>query len=364
MKTMEDRIYKYNQSTFKVIFGNILNSRTNVIVSSDDCYLSEGGGISGAIANAGGAEVFEECRKMVPARLGDVVVTTAGKLPHKYIFHCITISFHEADSALSFQTAEDYHRFVIGRAVDKCFRLMNALDLESIAFPCIGAGAAGIPPESFAAIMADRVAYHMCRTSKSYQIELYLYDHLLRWEKIDYLPVFEKIAIASALAERTLQEDSAGLTDERITGSIEESSEISDTGMAHQVFISYSRKDAKAAKQICSFLDEHGFTYWIDTDGMLSRDSFKAELVDAIKTSAAVLFLSSKASNASQYVAKEIALAVKYEKMVIPLMLDDASYSKSIEFDLAEIDRLDFRGEYEKKLLDNLAFAIHTYENR
>lgn len=357
---MEERIYKYNQSSFRVVFGSILASRTDVIVSSDDCYLSEGGGISRAIANAGGEEVYEECRKMVPARLGDVVVTTAGKLPHKYIFHCITISFHQADDTLSFQTAEDYYRFVIGRAVDKCFRLLNALDLESIAFPCIGAGAAGIPPESFAEIMADRVAYHMCRTSKEYRIELYLYDHLHRWEPIDYLPVFEKIAVASAMAERTLREDSASLTDERITGSIDERAEIPASDMTHQVFISYSRKDKDAAAKVCSFLDEHGFSYWIDTDGMLSRDSFKAELVDAIKAADAVLFLSSKSSNASQYVAKEIALAVKYEKMIIPLMLDDASYAKTIEFDLIEIDRLDFRGEYEKKLLDNLAFAINV----
>ena len=355
---MEKRVYQYNQSTFTVIFGSILASGADVIVSSDDSYLSEGGGISRTIAKAGGEEVMQACRKMAPARLGDVVVTTAGKLAQKYIFHCITLSDHERDRAFSFQSVEDYHRFVIGRAVDKCFRLMNALDLNSIAFPCIGAGAAGIPPESFAAIMADRVAYHMCRTSKEYQIELYLYDHLHRWEPIDYLPVFEKVAVAAALADKTLLEDSAGLTDEKITGAVDEGSVSSGVDMNHQVFISYSRKDHEAAAKICSFLDAHGFTYWIDRDGILSRDSFKAELVDAIKTANTVVFLSSKASNASQYVAKEIALAVKYGKIVIPLLLDDAPFYKTIEFDLSDIDRLDFRGEYEKKLLDNLAFAV------
>lgn len=355
---MDERIYPFNQSSFRIVFGDILTSRTDVIVSSDDCYLSEGGGISRAIAKAGGNEVFVECGKMAPARLGDVVVTTAGGLPHKYIFHCITLSDLDVERAYSFQSLEDYHQFIIGRAVDKCFRLMNALELESIAFPCVGAGAAGIPPESFAAIMADRVAYHMCRTSKQYRIELYLYDHLNRWEPIDYLPVFEKVAVASALAERAMWEESTSLLEERIGNDVEDLPDPSGVDMKHQVFISYSRKDSAQAAELCSFLDAKGFTYWIDKDGILSRNSFKAELVDAIYSSRVVVFLSSKASNASQYVAKEITLAVKFDKIIVPLMLDDAPFSKSILFDLNDIDRLDFHGDYQKKLLDNLAFAI------
>lgn len=357
---MEERVYSFNQSSFRIVFGSILLSKTDVIVSSDDCYLSENGGISRTIANAGGEEVFVECAKMSPARLGDVVVTTAGRLPHKYIFHCITLSDQDEELTFSFQSKDDYHRFVIGRAVDKCFKLMNALELESIAFPCIGAGVAGIPPESFAAVMADRVAYHMCRTSKEYRIELYLYDHLNRWAPIDYLPVFEKVAVASALAERVMKEESTTLMEEKIVSDLDISPGSSDTVMTHQVFISYSRKDSAQAAELCSFLDSKGFTYWIDRDGMLSRNSFKAELVDAIYSSRLVIFLSSKASNASQYVAKEITLAVKFDKIIVPLMLDDAPFSKSILFDLNDIDRLDFHGDYQKKLLDNLAFAIGT----
>lgn len=177
-------------------------------------------------------------------------------------------------------------------------------------------------------------------------------------DRLNYLPIFERMAVASAITEQLLQQANASLPEEKIVGGFEDEPDSHAGTMSHQVFISYSRKDHEVAAQICSFLDAHGFSYWIDTDGMLSRGSFKVELANAIESSSAVIFLSSQASNSSQYVAKEIALAVKYDKMIIPVMLDDAPFSKAIVFDLSDIDQLDYRGDYEKKLLDNLAFAI------
>ena len=141
-------------------------------------------------------------------------------------------------------------------------------------------------------------------------------------------------------------------------GVIETGSDSGMDNMSHQVFISYSRHDSEILSQIRSILDTNGISYWIDTDGMHSRGSFKSVLVDAIRTSDAIIFLSSKNSNASEFVAKEISLAVSYKKMIIPLMLDNTPVTKSIEFDLKDIDQLDFHGEFEKKLLDNLFFAI------
>ena len=46
---MESRQYKFNESTLTVKFGNILESHADVIVSSDDCYVTMGGGVSYAM---------------------------------------------------------------------------------------------------------------------------------------------------------------------------------------------------------------------------------------------------------------------------------------------------------------------------
>ena len=51
---MESRQYIFNKSKLTVRFGNILESQSEIIVSSDDCYVSMGGGVSRAILKEGG----------------------------------------------------------------------------------------------------------------------------------------------------------------------------------------------------------------------------------------------------------------------------------------------------------------------
>lgn len=74
---MDSRQYIFNKSKLTVKFGNILESQAEVIVSSDDCYVSMGGGVSRAILKEGG---LSDAQKMAPVPLGDVIVTTAGLL--------------------------------------------------------------------------------------------------------------------------------------------------------------------------------------------------------------------------------------------------------------------------------------------
>lgn len=105
---MESRQYKFNKSTLTVKFGSILDSRAEVIVSSDDCYVTMGGGVSRAILEAGGESIIKDAQKMVPVSLGDVIATTAGTLEHcKYVFHCTTIEKKRGMQMLANQVTEE-----------------------------------------------------------------------------------------------------------------------------------------------------------------------------------------------------------------------------------------------------------------
>lgn len=64
---MNTRKYHYNNSTMTIVFGNILDSKAEVIVSSDDTGISMAGGISGAIRKAGGDIIREDAQKKLPA---------------------------------------------------------------------------------------------------------------------------------------------------------------------------------------------------------------------------------------------------------------------------------------------------------
>lgn len=359
---MESRQYTFNNSTLTVKFGNILDTKAEVIVSSDDCYITMGGGVSRAILMAGGDIIIKDAQKMCPVPLGDVVVTSAGKMEkQKYVYHCITIDKKRRLQILSRQvTEEDVLNYLLQHAVDKCFQLMLSMDITSIAFPTIGAGAARIPIRKVIEQMSIAIARNLACTNKTLNVELYLYDIYSLYSESDYITLFESLAAKAALVEYK-----KGIaTEDNVQDIIAINKDITiptRSAMKHQVFISYSRKDQEVADYLCDFLKENDMEYWIDREGIFSSSNYKELIVDAIEVSKAVIFISSVNSNSSINVIREIGYAVNMNKPILPLKLDDAQYAKSIRLDISDIDQIDFRnpGMSSKKLITSLMFVVN-----
>ncbi len=359
---MESRIYKFNNSTLNVKFGNILDTKAEVIVSSDDCYITMGGGVSRAILMAGGDIIIKDAQKMCPVPLGDVVVTTAGKMEkQKYVYHCITIDKKRRLQILSRQiTEEDVLNYLLQHAVDKCFQLMLAMDLTSIAFPAIGAGSARIPIRKVIEQMSIAIARNLACTNKTLNVELYLYDLYNLYSESDYITLFESLAAKAALVEYKKRVATEDMVNDVIT--INKDIVLpTRSSMKHQVFISYSRKDQEVADYLCDFLKENGIEYWIDKEGIFSSSNYKELIVDAIEVSKAVIFISSINSNSSINVVREIGYAVNMSKPILPLILDEAPYAKSIRLDISDIDQIDFKNPIKsnKKLITSLMYVVN-----
>lgn len=359
---MDSRQYTFNKSTLTVKFGNIIDTKAEVIVSSDDCYVTMGGGVSRAILRAGGEAIVKDVQKMVPVPLGDVIATTAGTLEHqKYVFHCITIDKKSKMQMLASQvTEEDVLNYLLQHAVDKCFQLMQAMEITSIAFPAIGAGAARIPIQKVIEQMSIAIARNLANTNKTLNVELYLYDIYNLYTESDYITLFESLAAKAALVEykKCLANEDESLETIPVNKHI---TIPTRTSMKHQVFISYSRKDKDVADGLCELLKENGIEYWIDKEGIYSSSNYKELIVDAIDVSKAVIFISSANSNASVNVIREIGYAVNMNKPILPLMLDDAPYAKSIRLDISDIDQIDFKNPIvsSKKLITSLMYVLN-----
>ena len=110
----------------------------------------------------------------------------------------------------------------------------------------------------------------------------------------------------------------------------------------YDVFISYSRKDKAIVDEIRQLLDANSITYWLDIEKIRMGSEFMGDIVDAIEKSDLVLFISSVNSNASHNVAKEISIADKFKKTILPVRIDDAPYSSVIEYDLIGVDYIDY----------------------
>ena len=341
---MKPRKYQFNNSSITIIFGDITESVADVIVSSDDTGISMGGGVSKSLLSKGGEFIQRDAQRKLPATVGDVIVSTAGNLENqKYIFHCLTLFFDERnDMEKKASKSADIQTYIIQHSIDKCFALLHALDINSIAFPCIGAGAALFSLQRVAEVMADSISRNLEKTQKQFNVELYLYDRFHLLNEIDYIDMFEHFAIKSALARQKAESISKNFNGEPNVAITEEMPITLRSEMKHDVFISYSRQDVAKVNQLRAILEELSVDYWIDKTGIYSGENYKEVIVDAIDCAKAVIFVSSVASNASINVIRELGYAVREKKSIIPIMLDDAQYAKSITLDIGDIDQIDF----------------------
>lgn len=355
---IDHKIYKIKNSTIKVLYGDLLSSDVDAIVISGSVGLPMIGGLPESVRKKAGVAVANDAAKHPDAKLGDVVVTTAGGLKNKYIFQTITVTeYTDVLPDLSRENIPKVYEYIITHAINKSLRLLTAMELKSIAFPCLGLGMANMPMEDVAKITAKTISNFLIRTNKSISVELYLKDTYDVYSRFDYLPFFEWFAAYSYNAEKTIEKEEV---DDGLDVQCFDDVKIPDVdslGNGHKVFISYSRKDSEIAKGICDTLNKMNIPYWIDINGVYSGSNFKEMIVKAISSSEIVLFLSSVNSNKSDNVAKEISIADKYGKIIIPVRLDSSPMNPRMDYDLAGIDFVDLF-PFEEKNLSKLRNAI------
>lgn len=333
--------YHINNSTVRVLFGNIIDSKADVIVSTASSTMNMGGGLGKAIREAGGETIRDDAKTKLPVKLGDAIATTAGRLSQKYIFHCITIDI-SVDKSCTPNGIDDSEisQYIVGHSIDKCFQMLHVMDLTSIAIPAIGAGGAGIPIQMVAEVMAETIGKNLRKTNKSILVEIYLLDCHGNVSQWDYLPIFEQFSSQESLSKVYKEQ-----TEDRLTYDVslgQNVMESSVSNMEKDVFISYSRKDSEVVTSLYKRLEQSGLKCWIDIDGMYSGTSFKKVIVDAIKNSKVLLFVSSENSNQYRNVVNEVSVAIERGKKIIPVKLDMTPYSESIEYDLINHDFLFF----------------------
>jgi O-acetyl-ADP-ribose deacetylase len=120
--------------------ADITEESTDAIVNAANSSLLGGGGVDGAIHDAGGPAILEECRRIVSkiGRLaaGNAVITTGGKLRAKHVVHTVGPIFRDGNHRESETLASCHHESI---------RIADEHSLTSLAFPAISTGAYGYP---------------------------------------------------------------------------------------------------------------------------------------------------------------------------------------------------------------------------
>lgn len=148
------------EERMKIIQGDITQITVDVIVNAANSSLLGGGGVDGAIHRAGGEDILAECRmiraKQGSCATGEVVITTAGRLPAKYVIHTVGPVWN-GGSKNEEQLLESCYRNSLLLAVKH--------NCETIAFPNISTGIYGYPKE-LAAKVAIRTVESFLQTNK------------------------------------------------------------------------------------------------------------------------------------------------------------------------------------------------------
>ena len=122
--------------------------------------------------------------------------------------------------------------------------------------------------------------------------------------------------------------------------------------MNAEVFISYASEDRERILDLVERLRGAGVSVWIDQMGIEGATMWSQEIVEAIDGCKVLILAISQRSTESENVVKELALASERRKKILPVCLDSSGIPKSMEYQLAGIQRVEYvEGREEQGLL-------------
>ncbi len=161
----------------RLVIGDITRVPADAIVNAANSALRGGGGVDGAIHRAGGPSIMQELDEIRARQggcpTGSAVVTGAGNLPARYVFHAVGPIWRGGTHNEPALLASCYRT---------CLALAEERGLSTISFPSISTGAYGYPVREAASIAIQEVCRHLERPeTRLREVTFVLFDQAT-WE--------------------------------------------------------------------------------------------------------------------------------------------------------------------------------------
>lgn len=155
----------------ELIRGDITKIEIDAIVNAANTSLLGGGGVDGAIHKAGGKAILEDCQKIRSKQggcnVGEAVITTAGKLPAKFVIHTVGPVWNNGKSN---------EENLLMLAYSNSLKLALENEVNSISFPNISTGIYKFPKEKAAKIAIQTVTDFLTATDKIGKVLFVCFD--------------------------------------------------------------------------------------------------------------------------------------------------------------------------------------------
>ena len=136
----------------EIIKGDITEIAVDAIVNAANSSLLGGGGVDGAIHRKGGKTILEACieirNRQGGCKTGEAVITTAGKLPCKFVIHTVGPVWHGGNN---------HEAELLKNCYLNSLRIAVEHNVKTIAFPNISTGIYHFPKEKAVEIALDAI---------------------------------------------------------------------------------------------------------------------------------------------------------------------------------------------------------------
>ncbi|HEX8903005.1 toll/interleukin-1 receptor domain-containing protein [Vitreimonas sp.] len=106
------------------------------------------------------------------------------------------------------------------------------------------------------------------------------------------------------------------------------------------VFVSYARANQSDVLPVIDGAAKAGRKFWLDQNGVNAGDGWAGEIVRAIRAARGVVVMCSKAAFESDHVKREIYLADRYAKKLVPVFIEQAEPPEDFEYFFAGVQAL------------------------
>lgn len=163
---MEPVVHHMGLARLELATGDITKQKTEAIVNAANTRLSPGGGVSGAIHQAAGPELWKEAKTLGGCPTGEARITKGYLLPARFVIHTVGPVYSNS--------SQD------PKKLSSCYKssldLALGYNLNSISFPSISTGIFGYPVEPASIIALNTVIDYLEKNHKPALVRFVLYS--------------------------------------------------------------------------------------------------------------------------------------------------------------------------------------------